>query len=119
MHSQHGGAWIGAAISQAGPRPGGFTDTDLEKLHQVHRRGMAACGWGRAQFVTNQFSQYFAIWSDAFADRDQPAFSIIRFDKTGTYALLVGSKIIASGKRLGDILPTLAALGSWAAEEEE
>lgn len=99
------------------PEPRGFTDGDLEKLRQAHRSGIVAYGWGRAQFVINHFSQYFAIWSDAPSGQEEPALSIIQFDKTGTYALLLGGKIIASGKRLGDILPTLAAIGSRTIEE--
>ena len=92
----------------------GFTSRDLKVLQEAHQRGIADRGWGRGQFVTNEFSEYLAIWNDASADHDheRPTLSIVRFDNTGTYALLVDGKIVAAGKTLGTILPALAVAGS-------
>src|SRR5260221_14781815 len=48
----------------------GFTSRDLKVLQEAHQRGIADRGWGRGQFVTNEFSEYLAIWNDASADHE-------------------------------------------------
>ena len=88
----------------------GFSGYDVELLTEAHQAGVIDRGWGRAQFVTNDFSQYMAIWErDAPADHP-PGISIVRFDRTGTYALVAGGRIIASDNRLSKILPAATAL---------
>ena len=47
---------------------------------------------------------------------DPPTLLIVRFDKTGTYALLVHGKIVANGNRLTAILPALAVASSTTGE---
>ena len=104
-------AWNGnsdAARAQTLDRRG-FTSADLKLLQQTHQSGVASRGWGRAQFVANEFSQYLAIWDKASAERDRPILSIIRFGKTGTYALLADDKFIVTGDTLRAVLPTLTA----------
>jgi hypothetical protein len=120
MHGDIGANWAlsGAAAWQPPSRGKGFTDTDLKMLHEVHRSGTVNRGWGRAQFVVSSFAQYFAIWGNDLSNPAEPTVSIVRFDKTGTYALLLDNKFIASGKSLGEILPTLAAVGSFARERQ-
>ena len=91
----------------------GFTAEDVKLLQDAHQRG----GWGRGQFASNDFSQYLAIWKNTAGEMDAPALVIVRFAKTGTYALLVQGKIVASAKTLGAILPALTIAASPAAEK--
>ena len=88
----------------------GFTSSDVDLLRSAHRFGMADRGWGRAAFALNDFSQYLAIWERDAATDAEPAVQIVRFAKTGTYALLKRGRILANDKRLGAILPVLAAV---------
>jgi len=99
-----GPAAIGALIGAKG-----FTPEDVKLLQEAHQRGIANGGWGRGQFAANEFSQYLAIWDNATTDIAPPTLVIARFAKTGTYALLVQGKIVASGATLDLILPALAA----------
>ncbi len=94
----------------------GFTSEDLKLLQEAHQRGIASRGWGRAQFAANAFSHYLAIWDNSTTDRGPPTLLIVRFDKTGTYALLVHGKIVANGNRLTAILPALAVASSTTGE---
>ena len=87
----------------------GFTGPDMKALQDTHRCGVAERGWGRAQFAVNEFSQYLAIWDAAAADGAAPNLAIIRFDKTGTYALLIDGKFVATDTALDAILPILTA----------
>ncbi len=100
-----GGAATPAAAQSRAAR--GFTGADMGALQETHRRGVADRGWGRAQFVVNEFSQYLAIW-DAAAEGAAPCLSIIRFAKTGTYALLIDGQFVANGETLAAVLPALA-----------
>jgi hypothetical protein len=94
------------AASGRSPNVKGFTNEDMKALQETHRRGVADRGWGPAQFVVNEFSHYLAIW-DAGAENAPPNLSIIRFSKTGTYALLINDQIVATGTTLGAVLPAL------------
>ena|SRR5258706_10867406 len=87
----------------------GFTGGDLRLLQEAHRSGVANRGWGRAQFATNEFSEYLAIWENGSDAHDLPSVVIARFLATGTYALLIRAKIVASGKSLQAIIPGLGA----------
>ena len=95
----------------------GFTTGDVRLLQEAHRRGIADRGWGRAQFASNGFSHYLAIWENAAAHLAAPTHVIARFWKTGTYAMIVRGKIVANGATLRAVLPAPAAAGSTAAEE--
>jgi hypothetical protein len=53
-----------------------------------------------------------AIWDEPPLDCEPPARAIIRFDETGTYALLVEGRIVANGGALEMILPALSVTGS-------
>jgi hypothetical protein len=85
----------------------GFTPRDMHMLQRAQKSGMADRDWRWTQFCTNDFSQYLAIWDKTSEREAPPPLSIVRFDKTGTYALLKAGKIIASGEALDVILPTL------------
>ena len=100
-------SWDGGAPSAAaGLEASGFTRADLILLHEAHQSGVA--GWRRGQFASNEFSQYLAIWTDAYADDARPSLTIIRFNETEAYALMVGGRIVANGKSLAEVLPALA-----------
>lgn len=99
-------SWDGGAPSAvAGLEASGFTSADLRLLHEAHQSGGA--GWRRGQFAGNEFSQYLAIWTEASVDHAQPSLTIIRFNETGAYALMVDGRIVANGKTLAEILPPL------------
>jgi len=92
----------------------GFTGRDLKLLQEAlqrgtDERGWANQGWHCGQIIANEFSQYLAMWDNASTGRGTPALVIVRFGKTGTYALLVNDRIVANGSALDDILPALAA----------
>ena len=89
----------------------GFTPGDVKLLQEAHQQGVSERGWGRAQFAANAVSNYLAIWHNAAGEADLPALVIVRFWKTGTYALMVKSKFVATGRTLGAILPAVAAAG--------
>lgn len=95
----------------------GFTTGDMRLLQEAHRKGVADRGWGRAQFASNEFSHYLAIWESTAADHKAPTHVIVRFWKTGTYALMVRGKIVAADTKLRALLPALAAAGSTTEDE--
>jgi hypothetical protein len=95
----------------------GFTTGDVRLLQEAHRKGVAVRGWGRAQFASNEFSHYLAIWENAADERAAPTHVIVRFWKTGTYALMVRGKIVATDTKLRAVLPVLAAAGPPAEDE--
>jgi hypothetical protein len=95
----------------------GFTTGDVRLLQEAHQKGFADRGWGRAQFASNDFSHYLAIWENETANHKAPTHVIVRFWETGTYALMVRGKIVATDTKLRAILPALAAAGSKAEEE--
>jgi hypothetical protein len=105
-----------AAAQELLPATKNFTQTDLQLLQDAQKRGRSDRGWGRAQFFTTEFSQYLAIWGNNAVDQAPPILSVIRFGKTGTYALLVGGKIVANCDSLETLLPTLAVAGPMAYE---
>src|SRR3977135_4401483 len=90
----------------------GFSSEDVRLLQEAHQKGIATRGWGRAQFATNAFSHYLAIWDGATNDWEPPTLAIVRFGKTGPSALLVRGKIVANGRTLGAILPAMAVAAS-------
>lgn len=95
----------------------GFTSRDMRLLQEAQKSRVNGRGWGRSQFFTTDFSQYLAIWDSESTDQTSPSLSIVRFDKTGTYALLMAGQFIATGKTLDVILPTLAVAGSLTGEK--
>ena len=95
----------------------GFTTGDVKLLQEAHQKGVAVRGWGRAQFASNEFSHYLAIWENEAAVLGAPTHVIVRFWKTGTYALMVRGKIVATDTKLRAILPALAAVGQTAEDE--
>lgn len=87
----------------------GFSATDLVALSKVHAAAITRHFWRRAQLASNEFAHYLAIWGPKTRDTDPPGLVLARFKKTGTYVLMIGATIVASGKGLGDVLPSLAS----------
>src|SRR5260370_4139234 len=84
--------WEGDAPSAAaGLEASGFTSADLQLLCEAHQSGVA--GWRRGQFASNEFSQYLAIWTDGSSEHAQPSLTIIRFNETVAYALIVRGRL--------------------------
>ena len=110
-----GGGMVSFDASSFNPR--GFTTSDVKLLQEAHQKGVAVRRWGRAQFASNEFSHYLAIWESEAAVHGAPTHVIVRFWKTGTYALMVRGKIIATDTKLRAILPALAVAGATAEDE--
>jgi hypothetical protein len=85
----------------------GFTAADLAALNELHAVAAARRLWSRAQVVSQEFAQYLAIWGADGGVDSPPAIVLARFKKTGTYAVMIGSMIVASGNALGTVLPVL------------
>jgi len=86
----------------------GFSCRDVTLLCNACREGIADRGWGRAQLTANTFAHYLAVWDKTAVGNEPPILAIIRFDRTGTYALLSNGKFVANGNTLEAILPALA-----------
>jgi hypothetical protein len=117
MRDLHGAMGLRPAGGAVSFDAKGFTSGDVRLLQEAHQKAVADGGWGRAQFASNDFSHYLAIWENEAADHGPPTHVIIRFWKTGTYALMVRGKIVATDTKLRAILPALAAAGSTAEDE--
>jgi hypothetical protein len=85
----------------------GFTASDLVALNELHTVAAARRQWSRAQLVSQEFAQYLAVWGADAGTDGPPAIVVARFKRTGTYALMIGSMIVASGAALGAVLPAL------------
>jgi hypothetical protein len=97
--------------STGGPEvaPDGFSATGLFALGKVHAAAITGHFWRRAQLTSNEFAHYLAIWGPKTRDTNPLGLVLARFKKTGTYVLMIGATIVASGKSLSDVLPSLAS----------
>lgn len=87
----------------------GFTEFDLATLNSFSARQLAGRIWSRAHFVCGPFADYLAAWSPDVASAEQPHLTIARFKRTGTYALTVGTQVVATAATLERILPAAIA----------
>jgi hypothetical protein len=83
---------------------GGFTAADLVLLGRVRAAAMARQIWSREQFVANEFAHYLAVWGPGAGAADPPSLVLARFKRTGTYALTMGTILIASGRSLAEVV---------------
>jgi hypothetical protein len=97
----------------------GFTTQDWTQLEDAYRSGARSRRWGHAEVASNDFSQYLALWYKPPAGREPPNLAVIRFDQTGTYALLSGEAFVATGASLREILPALSAARPADPEDED
>jgi hypothetical protein len=103
---------VSESIPAAGSRSSGhagFTAADLVVLDEIHATAVMRRWWRRGQLVENEFAHYLAVWGAETDAGDPPALALARFRKTGTYALTIGSTVVASGKSLSDVLPALSS----------
>jgi len=98
---------------------GGFTLQDWTHLQDACRSGAGSRRWGHAEVARNDFSQYLAIWYEPPTRREPPNLAVVRFDATGTYALLAGEAFVATGASLQEIMPALSAARPEAAADDD
>jgi len=82
----------------------GFTEFDLETLNEYRAIQVAARRWGRTQLVRGPFADFLAAWHPEAANSEVPHLTIVRFKRTGTYALTVGASVVATAPTLDRIL---------------
>ena len=99
--------------------PSGFTALDLATLNAFGAIQVAERRWSRAHVVQGAFADFLAVWTNEVANADLPHLTIARFKRTGTYALTIGSLVVATAPSLRKILPAilqgLAGIGHQAA----
>ena len=88
---------------------GGFTAADLVLLGRVRAMAMARQIWSREQFVANEFAHYLAVWGPGAGATDPPSLALARFKRTGTYALTMGTILIASGRSLAEVVRAIVS----------
>jgi hypothetical protein len=109
MFTSHGPTLVRFDDHLASIPGGGFTAADLMALGEI--RATTRHLWGRDQLVANEFAHYLAVWRPEAGLADPPALALARFKKTGTYMLMIGTTVVATGKRLSDVLPALPFAG--------
>jgi hypothetical protein len=85
----------------------GFTEFDLATLNEFSATQVAERQWSRAHVVHGPFADFLAAWNVDGGNAGQPYLTIVRFKRTGTYALTVGALVVATASSLHKILPTL------------
>lgn len=83
----------------------GFTEFDLATLREFSANQMAERRWSRAHVVHGPFADFLAAWNIEAANAELPHLTIVRFKRTGTYALTIGAVVIATASTLDGILP--------------
>lgn len=92
------------------PTAAGFTAADLAALGEVRAAALARRRWTRAEIIHDPFIDYLAAWHADSDAATPPTLAIARFKRTGTYALTVGSVVVATARTLGNILPAIHGL---------
>jgi hypothetical protein len=85
----------------------GFTDADLAVLERLRATAFEQQDWNWAQIVHASFADYLAAWDRAAGNAAPPTLTIIRFKRTGTYALTVDSIVVGTASTLAKILPAI------------
>jgi hypothetical protein len=85
----------------------GFTPTDLTALNDLGAAALRQQRWSRCQVVHESYADYMAAWAIDAGAGSAPHLTIARFKRTGTYALTVGSVVVATASSLGKILPAI------------
>jgi hypothetical protein len=109
MLKLHDVDYLNRSEGLAAPTNDGFTPEDLSALEDVHAAAAARNLWGRGQLVSNEFAHYLAVWRPETDATTPPALAVARFRRTGTYVLTIGTTVVATGKKLKDILPALSS----------
>lgn len=95
------------AVAEPAADARGFTPADLEALDQMRRHALRTCCWTRAEIVRDSSLDYLAAWNADASASASPSLAIIRFKKSGTYALTVGETMVATARSLAKILPAV------------
>src|SRR5258708_2535115 len=85
----------------------GFTPGDLAVLDQMRASALSRRFWNRAELVRDQCLDYLAVWDARAESSETPSLAIIRFKKSGTYAMTIGSTVVATASSLAKILPAI------------
>ncbi len=111
LASRHSKVQVFAGDAGAAAEPAaearGFTPADLEALDQVRTHALRNGRWTRADIVRDVSLDYLAAWTADASASASPSLAIIRFKTTGTYALTVGSTMVATACSLAKILPAI------------
>ena len=104
-------ATVGIYNRDVKPKPtdaatSGFTEFDLATLNEFSAAQLTERRWSRAHVVQGPVADFLAAWQVDAADAESPHLTIVRFKRTGTYALTVGSLVVATAASLDRILPT-------------
>jgi hypothetical protein len=114
LPSRHSKVQVFAGDAGAAAEPAtdsrGFTPADLEALDQVRGQALRNGRWTRAEIVRDFALDYLAAWSADGSASASPSLAVIRFKKSGTYALTVGSTMVATARCLAKILPAVQGL---------
>jgi hypothetical protein len=103
-------AGSGAAVSAP---EDGFTASDLDALGQLRTRALLWRRWARIDFVQSGGLDCLAAWE---TDAAAPSLAVIRFHRTGTYALALGSTVMLTARNLAQVLPAVSSFMLRAAE---
>jgi hypothetical protein len=93
-------------------RASGFTEFDLATLNTFSAQQLAGRFWSRAHVVRGPDADFLAAWQASGTGAEQPHLTIARFRRTGTYALAVGTQVVATSSTLERILPAIGGAGS-------
>jgi hypothetical protein len=85
----------------------GFTPNDLAALNDLSAAALRQQRWSRYQVVHEPFADYLAAWAIGAGRAEPPHLAIARFKRTGTYALTIGTLVVATAPSLDKILPAI------------
>src|SRR5260221_11403225 len=105
--------WAESSLRRSGDGVG-FTLDDLQALERMRDGALRQRCWSRAELVQDAALDYLAAWDLAATEQQSPSLAIMRFKKSGTYALTIGAIVVATADNLAKILPALSARFAFA-----
>jgi hypothetical protein len=88
----------------------GFTEFDLATLNKLSALQIGDRKWSRAHVVYGPFADFLAAWNTGANGAEPPHLTIVRFKRTGTYALSIGALVVTTAPNLDAVLPLLDRL---------
>ena len=85
----------------------GFTPTDLAALNDLSAAALGQQRWSKCKVIHEPFADYLAAWAIDAGNSEPPNLAIARFKRTGTYALTIGTLVVATSPSLNKILPAI------------
>jgi hypothetical protein len=107
-----------STLGATGLRASGFTPTDLAALNDLGAAALWQQRWSRCQVVHEPYADYMAAWAIDADAKAAPHLTIVRFKRTGTYALTVGPLVVATASSLATILPAIWHVVAAAKQED-